>query len=81
MIFGVVLPTLKVSPSKAVPRTATVKSPLINPVIRDRSVPRAINAEDLIKLLMSPLHSSHALDYSCKKQDYCHSSCKPGSQR
>ena len=39
---------------------------LTNPVIRERSVPRAIKADDLIKLLMAPLHSSHALDHSCK---------------
>ena len=45
-IFGIVFATLKVSPSKVVPRTATKSNPRANPVIRETIVPTAMIVED-----------------------------------
>ena len=44
-ILGIVLATLYVSASNAVPKTATIKIPRINPVTREIIVPKAIMPE------------------------------------
>jgi hypothetical protein len=41
------LATLKVSPNKVVPRTATKSNPRTKPVIRETMVPTAIIVDDL----------------------------------
>ena len=45
-IFGIVFATLKVSPSKVVPNTATKSRPRANPVIRETIVPTAMIVDD-----------------------------------
>ena len=45
-MLGIVLATLKVSPSNVVPSTATSNKPRIKPVTREKIVPTAITVED-----------------------------------